>query len=35
MALGGFVAIADRRYRRRLAQAEGRIEAGRATGLAG
>jgi cytochrome c-type biogenesis protein CcmF len=35
MALGGFVAIADRRYRRRLAQAEGRIDQGRAAGLAG
>jgi len=38
MALGGFVAIADRRYRRRLAQQEGRITSGQgsaAGGLAG
>ncbi|MEN9774111.1 MAG: hypothetical protein RL322_1181 [Pseudomonadota bacterium] len=36
MALGGFVAIADRRYRRRLAEREGRVTArSQAAGLAG
>jgi cytochrome c-type biogenesis protein CcmF len=35
MALGGFVAIADRRYRRRLAQQEGRITAGQSAAAGG